>query len=136
MLASNNPKNDDPKAHDRRPPLGYRQVLGRALCCRCPNCGQGKLYQSYLKPVSLCYICGERYDHIRADDGPAWLTILIAGHIIVPLFVILQSGSTTPNWTLMVFCCVLLTALVLGLLPFSKAAFIGVIWRSRFKEHS
>lgn len=89
----------------------------------------GKLYQAYLKPVKQCSNCGESYDGIRADDGPAWLTILIAGHIIIPLFITLQGGASDPNWWVMIFCCVFLVILVLGLLPFTKALFIAVIWR-------
>jgi len=81
-------------------------------------------------------VCHEAYDHIRADDGPAWLTILIAGHIIVPLFVVLQAGATTPSWPAMIVCSALLIALVFGLLPFSKAFFVAMIWRSQLAEKS
>src|SRR5471032_3650243 len=56
----------------------------RTAVGRCPNCGEGRLFASYLKPVERCSVCGEPLGHIRADDGPAWLTILLVGHILAP----------------------------------------------------
>src|SRR5579871_281405 len=60
-------------------------VIRRALLGKCPKCGKGALYRAYLKQVDSCAVCGESYRHIRAEDGPPWLTILLTGHIIVPL---------------------------------------------------
>ena len=54
----------------------------RGLRGRCPHCGQGHLFRAYLKPVDACSVCHEPLKHIRADDGPAWLTILIVGHAV------------------------------------------------------
>ena len=42
---------------------------------KCPNCGAGALFRSYLKQVDHCAVCGESYGKIHADDGPPWLTI-------------------------------------------------------------
>ncbi len=56
-------------------------AIRRAATGKCPNCGKGTLYKSYLKQVDRCSICSESYGQIRADDGPPWLTILLVGHI-------------------------------------------------------
>ena len=56
-------------------PVGL--ALRRGWSCRCPNCGTGRLLQSYLKVNDHCAACGEDFSHQRADDGPAYLTILI-----------------------------------------------------------
>ena len=53
---------------------GFRQ--------RCPSCGEGRLFSRYLKVADTCPVCHEELFHHRADDGPAYLTILIVGHII------------------------------------------------------
>src|SRR5688572_1409768 len=66
-------------------PMAKRDVLSsvfRGACARCPNCGRGRLFRAYLKPVESCAECHESLKHIRADDGPAWLTILVVGHIV------------------------------------------------------
>lgn len=101
----------------------------RALAGRCPRCGQGKLFQSYLKTVDTCTDCGESYGHIRADDGPAWLTILLVGHIIVPLVLEVEKDATWPMWVPMVLWPGLALLLALVLLPLAKGLFITLLWR-------
>lgn len=109
-------------------PLLWPQAR-RALAGLCPHCGQGKLFKSYLKQVDRCVICNEAYGHIRADDGPAWLTILAVGHIIVPLVVEVEKDSTWPLWVPMVLWPGLALFLALLLLPLAKGLFITLLWR-------
>ncbi|MBT4566682.1 MAG: DUF983 domain-containing protein [Marinovum sp.] len=52
---------------------------------KCPSCGQGPLMDGYLKIRKSCSSCNAQLHHHRADDGPAYLTILIVGHITMPL---------------------------------------------------
>ncbi|MEY8837985.1 DUF983 domain-containing protein, partial [Cribrihabitans sp. XS_ASV171] len=52
---------------------------------KCPSCGKGAMLHSYLKVNDHCTECGEELFHHRADDGPAYLTILIVGHLMAPL---------------------------------------------------
>lgn len=101
----------------------------RALCGRCPKCGEGKLFRSYLKQVDVCALCNECYGHIRADDGPAWLTILAVGHIIVPMVVEVERNSTWPMWVPMVLWPSLALLLTLLILPLAKGLFITILWR-------
>ncbi|HEY0900770.1 MAG TPA: DUF983 domain-containing protein [Micavibrio sp.] len=101
----------------------------RALKGRCPQCGHGKLFKSYLKQVESCATCGEAYGHIRADDGPAWLTILLVGHIVVPLLVEVERDSTWPMWVPMLLWPTLALVLSLVLLPLAKGLFITMLWR-------
>jgi uncharacterized protein (DUF983 family) len=37
--------------------------------------------------------CGEAYGHFRADDAPPWLTILVVGHITIPIILALEQNS-------------------------------------------
>lgn len=113
-------------------PLG--PALRRALCLHCPNCGKGNLFISYLKPVAQCAACGEVFGHIQAEDGPAWLSILIIGHIIVPLLIVVQINTAWPPWLMMIVFGGLTTALVFALLPVTKAFFITMIWRARIQK--
>ena len=48
---------------------------------RCPNCGEGRLFEGFLKVAPRCEACG--FDLAAADsgDGPAVFVILIAGLI-------------------------------------------------------
>lgn len=51
---------------------------------RCPNCGAGPVLRGYLTVRESCPVCHEALHHQRADDGPAYITILIVGHIMGP----------------------------------------------------
>jgi uncharacterized protein (DUF983 family) len=113
------------------PEIDSKLLIKRAILCKCPACGQGKLYQSYLKQVVACDACGEKYGDIRADDGPAWLTMFIVGHIVAPLIVMAMMLTEIPDWQLMIGFVVLALGLCLAILPSAKAIFITFIWRTK-----
>ena len=105
-------------------------IVRRSISGRCPNCGKGELFSSYLKPVQQCAVCGEPLGHIRADDGPAWLTILLVGHILATFLLIILPKIDWPDW--MITTVIMILTLILGfaILPRAKGFFIGMIWCS------
>lgn len=109
---------------------GLGEIAWRALRCRCPACGQGKLLAGYVKPIEACTVCGERFGHIRADDGPAWLTILLVGHVVVSLILIFEPNVDWPQWLSTIVWLAVAIAATLWVLPRAKCFFIGAIWRS------
>ena len=97
----------------------------------CPQCGAGKLFQSYLKSYPACLSCGEDLSQIRADDGPAWLTVMVTGHLIVPVSIYLSMHDLLrPSMALPLLLFFTLLA-VLVILPRAKGIFIGMIWLMR-----
>jgi uncharacterized protein (DUF983 family) len=104
--------------------------LRRAISRHCPNCGKSPLFRGYLKQVEFCASCGEEFGHIRADDGPAWLTILLVGHILAPFLLFMAIGNDWPDWVAMTIWPSIAVILMLIILPFAKGAFIGLIWRA------
>lgn len=64
-----------------------RTALLRGLRGKCPSCGEGRLFGRFLKPVSACSACGENWTVQPADDFPAYLVILLLGHLLVPIVV-------------------------------------------------
>ena len=111
-------------------PKAFWPTITRASLGRCPNCGDAPLFHSYLKPVDACGSCGEELGHIRADDGPAWLTILLVTHILAPVMLAVLPGNTWPMWMIIMAIIAPTTLLMLLLLPRAKGLFIGIIWRS------
>jgi uncharacterized protein (DUF983 family) len=105
-------------------------ACGRGFRLRCPSCGQAPLYRGYLKPVAGCSRCGADISAIRADDGPAWLTILALGPFMAPLaFWIAVSG-----WPALIAYPLLvgvIIAAVLLLLPRMKGVFIAALFANR-----
>jgi uncharacterized protein (DUF983 family) len=116
---------------ENAPDLSIPLLLKRAIRERCPKCGQGKLYTSYLKQVNACAVCGEDFSGIRAEDGPAWLTILIVLHIVVTSFIAFRDSLPWPDWVVLTLWLGLTTVLTLALLPRAKAIFIAMIWRHK-----
>lgn len=109
-------------------PQSRMTAVARALRLLCPNCGKAGLLQGYLKPVAACPSCSENFGHIRSDDAAPWLTILIVGHVLVPLMVAIESADIWPQTVSMIFWPAL-AALMAGLvLPRAKALFISLIW--------
>lgn len=95
---------------------------------RCPKCGDGRLFRAYLKPVDACDRCGEPLGGIRADDGPAWLTVLVTGHVVVGIALFVEINFALPLWvSLAIFVSATLVA-ALAFLPRAKGIFIGAIW--------
>ena len=107
----------------------FWSAVARGLRGRCPHCGVGRLYRAYLKPVDASAHCGTSLGHIRADDGPAWLSILVVGHLIAPFFPILKYAIGLPLWGVAVVLVVAVTALTLAILPRAKGVFVAILWR-------
>lgn len=110
--------------------LGFWLVARRAVLGLCPNCGRGKLFATYLKQVDNCSVCDEAFGHIRADDGPAWLTVLVTGHLLLPVAVTVTLNTNWPDWVYMTLWPGISVVLILALLQPSKGVFIAAIWRT------
>jgi uncharacterized protein (DUF983 family) len=107
-----------------------RAVL-RGLLCRCPNCGKGKLLQGYLTVRDSCSACGEDFTAQRADDGPAYLTILLVGHLMAPLMLAAFVAYRPSAMTLMLVFGIGCVALTLALLPRFKGLIVAIQWSRR-----
>jgi uncharacterized protein (DUF983 family) len=108
-----------------------KQALWRGWCRRCPACGAGPMMKGYLTVRAECAACGEPLHHHRADDGPAYLTILFVGHLMAPTilwaFTTFRPDPMVLASTFTVGC----VALSLYLLPRLKGAIVGLQWAKR-----
>lgn len=120
---------NDPSLNDLGlPKRSIWRAMRRGLRCRCPNCGGGRLFRAYLKPVATCGRCGEDLSHQRADDAPPYFTILVVGHLIVPLMVTVALLTDLSNTAQLAIWLPLTTLLCVGLLQPIKGALIGLQW--------
>ena len=103
-------------------------LLWRGILKHCPQCGVGPLLTGYLKPQPCCSHCGEDFSHISADDGPAWLTLLVVGHAVVPLMIKLGRDATISPWLAIAILALVTLVGVYFVLPRAKGAFIALIW--------
>ena len=115
-------------------------ALKRGARGRCPNCGIGKLFRAFLKTADACPHCGQDFTHHRADDLPAYLVIVIVGHIVVPIGLWIETNySPSVAGQLAVYLPVTLIA-SLALLQPVKGAVVGLQWALRMhgfgEEHA
>lgn len=115
------------------PPL--KTTLLRGLLLKCPSCGVGKLFKAYLKRQDACPHCGESFEGIEADDGPAWLTIGVVAHIVVPLLIFLESRELLSYGAEMAVVMLVTIVSTLLFLPPCKGLFIAAIWSIRKKPN-
>lgn len=107
------------------------QDLSRGFMCHCPNCGEGKLFTKWLKVADHCPSCSEEFHHHRADDFPAYVVILVLGHIMVPFALWLEDAFAPPMWVNMAISLPLTVVLCLLMLQPVKGAIVALQWRMR-----
>jgi uncharacterized protein (DUF983 family) len=104
-------------------------ALKRGLRGRCPRCGEGKLFRAFLKVADHCSVCGLDFSPHRADDLPAYLVIVIVGHIVVPMILWIETDYS-PSVQLAIYLPFTLILSLLLLQPV-KGAVVGVQWALR-----
>ncbi|HUD52210.1 DUF983 domain-containing protein [Parvibaculum sp.] len=115
----------------RAEPRPFGRSLWRGFLERCPNCGKGKLFRASLKVADECPHCGEALHHHQADDAPPYFTILIVGHVVVPIMLAVELEYAPAVWIQMIAWPTLTAALSLLLLPRIKGAVVGWQWAQR-----
>ena len=108
-----------------------KQAMLRGFRRRCPQCGEGMMFNGYLKVADSCPVCGEQLHHHRADDGPAYLTILLVGHLMAPAIHIAFTRFRPDPMVLATVFTIGCVALSLYLLPRLKGLVVSIQWARR-----
>lgn len=109
------------------PPLPL--AIRRGLQCRCPACGQTRLFTGYLRVAESCHQCTAPLGRARADDAPPYFTIFIVGHIILLGMLILEQEYAPPLWVHFSIWLPLTAILTLVLLRPVKGATVALTLR-------
>lgn len=107
------------------------QAMARGIHCRCPNCGEGKLFRAFLKTADNCSVCGQDFTHHRADDLPAYLVIVVVGHIVVPVALWIETNYSPSIVLQLAFYLPFTLIASLLLLQPIKGAVVGLQWAFR-----
>lgn len=86
------------------------------------------MFDRYLVVRRSCASCGEDLHHHRADDMPAWATILIVGHILVVTMLVVETNWSPPLWLHWTIWPALTLLGSLLLLPRIKGMIVGMQW--------
>ena len=106
-------------------------AMKRGFRSRCPRCGEGKLFRAFLKVDNLCSVCGLDFTPHRADDLPAYLVIVIVGHIVVPVVLWVETNYSPAIWLQMAVYLPFTFISSLLLLQPVKGAVVGFQWALR-----
>jgi uncharacterized protein (DUF983 family) len=107
-------------------------AVWRGFLGRCPNCGKGAMFRAYLRVTPRCPVCHEDLSPQRADDAPAYLTLLIVCHVVG--VGVLLSDNILPQAPVIVavsFWLVATALMSLLILPRMKEAVVGYQWALR-----
>jgi uncharacterized protein (DUF983 family) len=107
-------------------PLG-RSIM-RGILNRCPACGSGRLFRTFLKPVDACAACGEDMHHQRSDDLPPYISIMILGHVAVGGFMMTDTVLLIPMWAHFAIWVPITIATALLTIQPIKGGVIGLQW--------
>jgi uncharacterized protein (DUF983 family) len=102
--------------------------MKRGFLGRCPHCGEGKLFASFLRVAEKCDHCGEEMFHHRADDLPAYLVVVVVGHIVIGGFMGVEANYQLATWQHLAIWAPLTVIMPLGLLRPVKGAVVGLQW--------
>lgn len=110
-------------------PVSLTEAMRRGFALRCPSCGKGRLFRRFLRVADRCAACGEVMSHHRADDFPAYLVIVIVGHLLVPSALIVEVNYAPPLWLDLLIWLPLTAICAAALLQPVKGAIVGMQWQ-------
>ena len=87
-----------------------------ALKGRCPRCGQGRLFDGFLKVRPACAVCDLDLSTIQTGDGPATFIMQIAGFLVGFSALAVEIAWHPPIWLHLIIWLPLVAALALGLM--------------------
>ena len=110
------------------------ETILRGLACKCPRCGNGKLYAGFLTLAAKCDACGLDYAFIDSGDGPAVFIIMIAGAIVVGSALIVEIKYQPPFWVHAALWLPLTLAVTLWPLRAAKSLLIALQFHHKAAE--
>lgn len=110
-------------------PVPFLTAVARGFAMKCPHCGQGALFERFLKVTGHCRCCSEDFTSQQADDFPAYLVIVVIGHLVVPALLAVEVAYSPPAWLQLAIWLPVTLIGALGLLQPTKGAIVGLQWQ-------
>ncbi len=105
-----------------------------ALLCRCPRCGQGRLFAGVLTVRERCTFCDLDLRAHDTGDGPAVLVIFVLGAVVVGLAFWVEFRFAPPLWVHALLWPVVTVPLAILMMRPLKAALVALQFRYRASE--
>ena len=107
-------------------------AVGRGIMNRCPNCGEGAVFQGFLRVAEECRVCHAPLGSLRADDAPPYIVIFLAGHLLIPPIFWIERAYEPPMWLHMAVWLPLFAVICTLLLRPVKGGVVGWMWKLGF----
>lgn len=104
------------------------QAMLRGAKGSCPRCGETRLFLRFLKPVLHCEHCGQDWSLQRADDFPAYVSIFLTGHLLIPFIGVLLLAYELSATTVMAILMPAAVVMLIAFLQPAKGAVIAMQW--------
>jgi uncharacterized protein (DUF983 family) len=115
-------------------PGGEVSVAQAALTCRCPRCGQGKLFDGLLEIRPACPVCGLSFDGFDTGDGFAVPILIVLGAIVVGAAFWVDFHFHPPLWVHAILWLPVTCVLVVLMTRYIKSFLAAQQYRTRRSE--
>ncbi|MBB3034769.1 DUF983 domain-containing protein [Alteriqipengyuania lutimaris] len=109
-------------------PAALGEALLRGLRGKCPRCGEGRLFRTWLKPADTCAHCGQDWSVQQADDFPAYIGIFVVGHLLAPIVIAMIGSYGMSAWLTLAIILPVAVAMLIGMLQPVKGGVIAFLW--------
>lgn len=109
-------------------PQSFGAAMLRGMRCVCPRCGEARLFGRWLKPVDRCPACRVDLTPQRADDFPAYIAIIVTGHLLAPITIALALDYALRPMVLAAVLFPSAITMMLALLQPAKGLVIALQW--------
>jgi uncharacterized protein (DUF983 family) len=120
--------------HDNSAPYAPRPPLATGMRARCPRCGEGRLFQGFLRLAPRCRACGLDFSFADSGDGPAVFVILIVGFIVAGAALIAEIAYSPPIWVHVVLWGPLVLVLCLAALRPLKGVLVALQYHHKAEQ--
>jgi len=109
-------------------PASFWSAAKRGITGKCPRCGHGHLFRKWLKVADRCPVCTVDLSHQRADDFPAYIAMIVTGHLMAPLIIMLSLDFDLGPGAMFAIIVPLALVMMLGMLQPAKGAVVAAQW--------
>ncbi len=106
-------------------------ALSAGLGCRCPNCGEGRVFDGYLRFKTRCEACDADFSVADTGDGAAFFVMFAALILIVPSAMFFEFAFRPPGFVHVLIWPPLTLAFCMFLLRPVKALLFALQWKHK-----
>lgn len=108
--------------------------LRAGLSCRCPQCGEGPVFKSYLGLAPKCTSCGADFSKADSGDGPAFFVMFLVGILVTPPVLLVQVLFDPPAWVQVLIWSPIIILLAIWLLRPFKSLLFALQWSNKAEQ--